>query len=66
VWRMEAIKSLFTGKKPLLTKETATTAMANVQFDNSKLLKFLPDFKYRPMEETIKDTCAGMQHKLNN
>jgi len=66
VWRMEAIKSLFTGKKPLLTKETATTAMANVQFDNSKLLKFLPNFKYRPMEETIKDTCAGMQHKLNN
>jgi len=66
VWRMEAIKSLFTGKKPLLTKETATTAMANVQFDNSKLLKFLPDFKYRPMEETIKDVCTGMQHKLNN
>ncbi len=66
VWRMEAIKSLFTGKKPLLTKETATTAMANVQFDNSKLLKFLPDFKYTPIEETIKDTCAGMQHKLNN
>lgn len=66
VWRMEAIKSWFTGKKPLLTRETAATAMANVQFDNSKLLKFLPDFKYRPIEETIKDVCAGMQHKLNN
>lgn len=66
VWRMEAIKSWFTGKKPLLTRETAATAMANVQFDNSKLLKFLPGFKYRPMLETIKDACAGMQHKLNN
>ena len=66
IWRMEAIKSWFTGKKPLLTRETAATAMANVQFDNSKLLKFLPDFKYRPMEETIKDVCTGMQHKLNN
>jgi dihydroflavonol-4-reductase len=66
VWRMEAIKSWFTGKKPLLTKETAATAMANVQFDNSKLFKFLPGFKYRPIEETIKDACAGMQHKLNN
>lgn len=66
VWRMEAIKSWFTGKKPLLTKETAATAMANVQFDNSKLLQFLPGFKYRPIEETIKDACAGMQHKLNN
>ena len=66
VWRMEAIKSWFTGKKPLLTRETAATAMANVQFDNSKLLKFLPDFKYRPIEETVNHTCAGMQHKLNN
>ena len=66
VWRMEAIKSWFTGKKPLLTRETAATAMANVQFENSKLLKFLPDFKYRPIEETINDVCAGMQHKLNN
>lgn len=65
VWRIEAIKSWFTAKKPLLTKETAATAMANVQFDNSKLLKFLPGFKYRPIEETIKDTCAAMQHKLN-
>jgi dihydroflavonol-4-reductase len=66
VWRMEAIKSWFTRKKPLLTRETAATAMANVQFDNSKLLTFLPGFIYRPIEETIKDTCAGMQHKLNN
>lgn len=66
VWRLEAIKSKFTGKKPLVTKESAATALANVHFENGKLLKFLPQFNYRTIEETINDTCAGIQRKLNN
>jgi nucleoside-diphosphate-sugar epimerase len=65
VWRFEGIKSLFTGKDPLVTKETALSALAHVYFDNSKLKKFLPDFQYRPIEETIAETCAAMQQKLN-
>jgi nucleoside-diphosphate-sugar epimerase len=65
VWRLEAIKSRLTGKKPLVTKETADTALAKVEYDNAKLLKFLPDFKYRSIEETIVDTCAAMQLQLN-
>jgi nucleoside-diphosphate-sugar epimerase len=66
VWRMEAIKSLFSGKDPLVTKETAKTALAAVHFDNSKLKNFLPDFTYTPLEETITHTCAALQQKLNN
>ena len=66
VWRLEAVKKMFTGKNPLITKESAASALANVYFENNKLLKFLPDFRYRPIEETVTDTCAGMQHKLNN
>ena len=65
VWRLEAIKSLFTGKEPMVTKETAATALAKVQFDNSKLKKYLPGFSYRSIEETITDTCAVIQQKLN-
>jgi len=65
VWRLDAIKSLLTGKKPLLTKETTATALAKVYFENEKLLKFLPDFQYRKIEETITDTCARLQQKLN-
>jgi len=53
VWRLEAIKGLITGKSPLLTKETAATAQAVVHFDNTKLLKAFPDFKYRPLPESI-------------
>ena len=66
VWRLEAIKSLFTGKEPLITKETTATALAKVNFDNSKLKKFLPGFEYRKIEETITDTCFALQQKINN
>lgn len=66
VTKMEAIKTTFTRKDPLLTKETAATAMAKVNFDNSKLFKFLPQFRYHTLEQTIMDTCTGLQQKLNN
>ena len=66
VWRLEAIKSRFTGKPPLVTKETAVTALAKVYFDNSKLKKFLPEFSYKRVEETIADTCTALQQKINS
>ncbi|MGC4101336.1 NAD-dependent epimerase/dehydratase family protein [Ferruginibacter sp.] len=66
VWRLEALKSRFTGNDPLVTKETAKTALATVHFDNSKLKKYLPDFSYRTIEETITETCAAFSRKLNS
>ncbi len=65
VWRLEAVKSWFTKKDPLVTKETSKTALAKVNFDNSKLKKYLQDFKYRPIEETIAQTCAALQQNIN-
>jgi nucleoside-diphosphate-sugar epimerase len=66
VTQLEKIKTTFTGREPLLTKETAVTAMAKVNFDNSKLLKFLPGFSYLPLQDTISDSCHALQQKLNN
>jgi nucleoside-diphosphate-sugar epimerase len=66
VWRWEAIKSKFSGTLPLITKETATTALAKVQFDNSKLKKYFPSFEYTNLDQTIKTTCTALQQKLNN
>ncbi len=66
VTQLEKIKTTFTGREPLLTKETAATAMAKVNFDNSKLLKFLPGFTYFPLQDTIIDSCQALQQKLNN
>ncbi len=65
VWRLEALKSMVNKKDPLITKETAKTALAKVNFDNSKLIKYLPLFVYRTLEETITDTCALFSHNLN-
>jgi nucleoside-diphosphate-sugar epimerase len=66
IWRLEAIKSMFTKKAPLITKETAATALAKVTFDNSKLLKLLPAFKYKKIEDSISHTCQLLQQKINN
>jgi nucleoside-diphosphate-sugar epimerase len=66
IWRFEAFKSRFTGKAPLVTKETAAAALEKVYFDNTKLKKFLPQFSYRSIEEAIAETCAALQQKLNS
>lgn len=66
VTRLEKFKATFTRHEPLLTKETAATAMAKVNFDNSKLLSFLPGFSYYPLADTITESCRALQQKLNN
>lgn len=66
IWRLEAIKSFFTGKEPLITKETTKTALAKVNFDNSKLKKYLPGFNYRKLEDSITYTCDVLQQKINS
>jgi nucleoside-diphosphate-sugar epimerase len=56
-WRMEKLKSMFTGKKPLLTKESARVAVSKTWFENEKLLKAFPGFSFTPLEETIQKAC---------
>ncbi len=63
VYRLEAVKSWFTKQDPLVTKETAKTALAKVNFDNSKLLKFLPSFQYKKLEDTINEVCKALATK---
>ena len=65
VSRIEGIKSIFTGKPPLITKETASSALALVQYDNSKFLSFFPAFEYQSLEDSIKESCSELQQKLN-
>jgi dihydroflavonol-4-reductase len=65
VWRLEALKSFFTKKDPLLTKETADTAMTSVHYDSSKLLKALPGFAFSDFEKTIVKTCGELKAKYS-
>ena len=65
VWRLEAMKSAITGKKHLLTKETARTAQSKVKYDNTKILEALPAFEFIPVAETIKRTCNNLTEKYH-
>lgn len=66
VWRWEAVKAKFTGKGPMLTKETAATALAKVYFDNTKLPTMLSGFKYNPITVSVERICAELKkrHKI--
>ena len=57
-WRLEKIKSLFSGRRPLLTRESARVAQSKTFFDNSKILQQLPGFRFTPLEETIRKACG--------
>ncbi|HTR31208.1 MAG TPA: NAD-dependent epimerase/dehydratase family protein [Puia sp.] len=60
-WRMEKVKSLFTGRSALLTRESARVAASKTFFNNGKILRLLPDFRFTPLEESIRTAC---QHYL--
>lgn len=65
-WRLEAIRSFFTGKKPLLTKETARVAVSQTQFENGKVLAALPEFKFTPLSDTIYAACEKYNEHVRN
>lgn len=55
-WMGGAVWKTFTGRQPLVTKETARNSMETWVYDNKKSLR-MPGFKYRPFEETIAECC---------
>jgi nucleoside-diphosphate-sugar epimerase len=57
ILKMEKIKSLLTGSKTLLTKESARIANSNTYFQNDKLLNALPEFSFTPLQESITRAC---------
>lgn len=65
-WRLEKIKSFFTGKKPLLTRESARIAKSSTRFENDKILKALPEFSFTPLEKTIQKSCEKYVNETRN
>jgi dihydroflavonol-4-reductase len=57
-WRSAQFKSLFTSKRPVLSKETARVAQSISEFDSSALLQALPQFRFTPLEQVIKEACT--------
>lgn len=51
-WRVEKLRTLFTGKPPVITRETAHTSSASWEFDGSNVTK-KTGCSYRSMEESL-------------
>jgi dihydroflavonol-4-reductase len=51
-WRLEAIRSFITSKTPLLTRETANSAMTDGAYSTEKIKKEI-DFQFTEIETTI-------------
>jgi dihydroflavonol-4-reductase len=58
-WRVEKLKSLFSGKPPLLTRESAAIARKKTGYRNSKILGQLPGFQFMPLEQSIEEACKA-------
>ena len=57
-WRAESIRALLTGAPPLITRETSLSANRKSSFSNEKFLKVFPDYKFIPLAQSVKETCA--------
>lgn len=56
-WRIEKALSWLKGRKPLITKETARTAVQRYEYSNQKIKKAI-NFEFIPVEETIRHYCG--------
>ena len=56
-WRIEKIKSLFRGFKPLVTRESVVIAGRQSCYSNRKMLDALPGFTFRSLEDSISEAC---------
>jgi len=56
-WRVEYLKSLFTGAKPVITRETASSAQNKSYFSNEKFKRAF-NFEFGDIRKSIDETAA--------
>ena len=56
VWRMELLRSMISGSKPIVTKDAAKAAVSNIFYSSEKIEKAL-NFRFRPIKESVKDNA---------
>jgi len=57
-WRMAKIGSIFTGKKPALTVDTARAANAKLSYNNTKIKQAI-GISFKPVDQTLKEVCEA-------
>ncbi len=64
-WRLDKLRSIFTGSRPMVTRETATTSSKQYLFDNHRSLS-IPGFQYTDFDETIRDIAGQYLEAAKN
>jgi hypothetical protein len=49
---------MFSGKRPLLTQQSARVAQTKTYFEHHKLLQALPHFTFTPLAQSITKACG--------
>lgn len=52
-WRMDETVSFLIGKKPFLTRYTASASAKRLHYQSDKLRQLWPDFRYRSLTDTL-------------
>ncbi|WP_299528173.1 SDR family oxidoreductase [uncultured Lutibacter sp.] len=55
-WRLEKIKTVLTGRPPMLTKQSSKSIHNKQYYSSEKIIKAL-NYKFEPISETIKNVC---------
>lgn len=64
-WRLGAIYSFFTGKAPLITKETARSAQSDFSYSNEKV-KNTFKFEFTPLTKTLERVCKELKNRYQS
>ena len=64
IWRLEAFISFFTGKTPLITKETALSSSHFFEYQNDKIKRVL-GFEFKELEESLNRICGNLLKKYH-
>jgi dihydroflavonol-4-reductase len=62
VWRLEAVRSFFTGNAPLITKETALSSSHSFKYPNDKIKQAL-GFEFKSLDESLDRICKNLLEK---
>ncbi len=59
-WRAAGVLALFTGKRPLITRETAKSARRQLRFSNRKVVA-ATGMAFKPIDDTIREICTTLK-----
>lgn len=65
VWRLEIIRTFFTGNTPLITKETALSSSYSFEYHNEKIKKIL-NFSFKNLDNSLDRICHNLLKKISS